>query len=64
MNLPHMKLISSCRFFYGDEPYNRFAKRQAKFASNAIREDILVNICNCGIIFTPGQAGTRTEIFQ
>eukprot|EP01114_Cavostelium_apophysatum_P018377 TRINITY_DN5677_c0_g3_i2.p1 TRINITY_DN5677_c0_g3~~TRINITY_DN5677_c0_g3_i2.p1 ORF type:complete len:1015 (-),score=173.12 TRINITY_DN5677_c0_g3_i2:28-3072(-) len=51
-------------WLYGHEPYNRFAFKQAKFMSNAIREDILVNMCNAGIIFTPGAAGTRTEIFQ
>ncbi|KAH3758164.1 ribose 5-phosphate isomerase, type A [Pelomyxa schiedti] len=51
-------------WLYGQEPTNRFASLQAKFVSNAVREDILVTICNCGIIFTEGSAGTRTEIAQ
>ncbi|KAH3759992.1 ribose 5-phosphate isomerase, type A [Pelomyxa schiedti] len=41
-----------------------FASKQAKFVSNAVREDILVTMCNCGILFTEGSAGTRTEIAQ
>lgn len=49
---------------YGHEPSNRFAAWHAKFFSNAIREDGLITISNCGIIFTPGSAGTRQEIFQ
>lgn len=49
---------------YGHEPPNLFCLFQAKFFSNAIREDVLVLTCNCGIIFTPGSAGTRTEIAQ
>ncbi len=36
----------------------------AKFFSNAIREDKILNICNGGIIFARGSAGTRQEIFQ
>eukprot|EP00727_Mastigamoeba_balamuthi_P014062 m51a1_g9279 putative C-tail anchored protein (784) ;mRNA; r:115709-123576 len=49
---------------YGHEPFNRFCGAVAKFVSNAIREDILIAICNGGIVFSPGAAGTRTEIFQ
>ncbi|GCA62296.1 ribose 5-phosphate isomerase, type A [Kipferlia bialata] len=49
---------------YGQEPPNLFCKYQAKFFSNAVREDILVLSCNCGIIYTAGSAGTRTEIAQ
>ncbi|MGD9823247.1 LOG family protein, partial [Desulfobacter sp.] len=51
-------------WLYGHEPPNLFCKYQAKFFSNAVREDVLVLTCNCGIIFTPGSAGTRTEIAQ
>ena len=36
----------------------------AKFFSNALREDEVVSICTGGIIFTPGSAGTRQEVFQ
>lgn len=49
---------------YGHEPPNIFATFHAKYFSNAIREDGLIQICNCGIIYTPGAAGTRQEIFQ
>lgn len=51
-------------WLYGQEPPNLFCKYQAKFFSNAIREDVLVLSCNCGIIYAPGSAGTRTEIAQ
>eukprot|EP00727_Mastigamoeba_balamuthi_P012864 m51a1_g820 hypothetical protein (673) ;mRNA; r:699604-701622 len=49
---------------YGHEPFNRFCGRCAKFISNAVREDILIAICNGGIVFSPGAGGTRTEIYQ
>jgi len=51
-------------WLYGHEPPNLFCKFQAKFFSNAVREDVLVLTCNCGIVYTPGSAGTRTEIAQ
>jgi len=49
---------------YGHEPANMFATWQAKMFSNAVREDGLIAIANGGIIFSPGSAGTRQEIFQ
>ena len=49
---------------YGHEPTNMFGTWVCKFFSNAIREDGLLDISNCGIIYTPGSAGTRQEIFQ
>jgi predicted Rossmann-fold nucleotide-binding protein len=49
---------------YGHEPPNRFATWQAKMFSNAIREDGLIAIGNGGIVYTPGSAGTRQEVFQ
>jgi len=49
---------------YSQEPYNRFATYQAKFFSNALREDGLVHICRGGIIFGQGGPGTRQEVFQ
>lgn len=51
-------------WFYGHEPPNAFANRMAKFFSNALREDILLRVCNGGIIVLPGAAGTVQEIFQ
>jgi predicted Rossmann-fold nucleotide-binding protein len=49
---------------YGHEPPNKFATWQAKMFSNAVREDGLISIGNGGIIYTPGSAGTRQEVFQ
>lgn len=51
-------------WFYGHEPPNVFARRIAKFFSNAIREDTLLQRCRAGIIYLPGAAGTVQEIFQ
>ena len=49
---------------YGHEPTNMFGTWICKFFCNAIREDGLLDISNAGIIYTPGSAGTRQEIFQ
>jgi len=51
-------------WFYGHEPPNPFPDRIAKYFRNAIREDILLRVCNAGIVFLPGAAGTVQEIFQ
>jgi len=51
-------------YLYGHEPPNVCCAAQAKFFSNAVREDVLVLTCNSGIVFCPGSAGTRTEIAQ
>jgi len=61
---PNILSLGIPTFLYGDEPPNLFCYGQAKFFSNAVREDVLVLTCNCGIIFAPGSAGTRTEIAQ
>ena len=49
---------------YGHEPPNVFATTIAKYFRNATREAILLEICNAGIIFLPGAAGTVQEVFQ
>jgi len=49
---------------YSIEPYNRFATYHAKFFSNALREDGLIDVCRGGIIFSQGGPGTRQEVFQ
>jgi predicted Rossmann-fold nucleotide-binding protein len=49
---------------YGHEPPNPFATSIAKFFRNATREAILLEVCNGGIVFLPGAAGTVQEIFQ
>lgn len=51
-------------WFYGHEPPNYFATHIAKYFANAIREAILLELCNGGIVFLPGAAGTVQEIFQ
>lgn len=51
-------------WFYGHEPPNYFATHIAKYFTNAIREAILLELCNGGIVFLPGAAGTVQEIFQ
>lgn len=49
---------------YGHEPPNPFATDIAKYFKNAIREDILLHICEGGIVYLPGAGGTVQEIFQ
>ncbi len=49
---------------YGHEPPNLLATVIAKYFRNAQREAILLQICDAGIVFLPGAAGTVQEIFQ
>lgn len=49
---------------YGHEPPNLFATAIAKYFRNALREAILLEICDAGIVFLPGASGTVQEIFQ
>ena len=49
---------------YGHEPPGPFASRVAKYFRNAIREDVLLQVCDRGIVFLPGAAGTVQEVFQ
>jgi predicted Rossmann-fold nucleotide-binding protein len=51
-------------WFYGGEPPNVFATAIAKYFRNATREAILLQICDAGIVFLPGAAGTVQEVFQ
>jgi len=51
-------------WFYGHEPPNVFATAIAKYFRNALREAILLQICDAGIVFLPGAGGTVQEIFQ
>ena len=51
-------------WFYGHEPPNFFATHIAKYFANAVREAILLELCNGGIVFLPGSGGTVQEIFQ
>jgi len=49
---------------YGHEPPNPFASVIAKYFANATREAVLLTLCNRGIVFLPGAAGTVQEVFQ
>ena len=49
---------------YGHEPPNVFATAIAKYFRNSTREATLLQICDAGIVFLPGLAGTVQEIFQ
>lgn len=49
---------------YGHEPPNPFATVIAKYFANAPREAILLQVCDAGIVFLPGAAGTVQEVFQ
>ncbi len=50
-------------WFYGREPTNLFATAIAKYFSNSLREDGLLAIASHGVVFAPGSAATRQEIF-
>jgi predicted Rossmann-fold nucleotide-binding protein len=56
--------LSIPTWFYGHEPTNVFATEIAKYFSNALREDTLLNRCRGGVVYLPGRAGTVQEIFQ
>jgi predicted Rossmann-fold nucleotide-binding protein len=56
--------LSIPTWFYGHEPTNVFATVIAKYFSNALREDTLLNRCSGGVVYLPGLAGTVQEIFQ
>jgi predicted Rossmann-fold nucleotide-binding protein len=49
---------------YGHEPPNVFATAIAKYVRNSLREAILLEVCDAGIVFLPGQGGTVQEVFQ
>ncbi|MBJ7358376.1 Rossmann fold nucleotide-binding protein [Nocardioides sp.] len=49
---------------YGHEPTNVFATAIAKYLHNPTREAILLEVCDAGIVFLPGAAGTVQEVFQ
>ena len=51
-------------WFYGHEPPNALATHVAKYFKNALREDVLLHLCDAGVVFLPGRAGTVQEVFQ
>jgi predicted Rossmann-fold nucleotide-binding protein len=50
-------------WYYGHETFTPFATMIAKYFQNSIRENGLIAVCNGGVIFTEGKAGTIEEIF-
>ncbi|MFK7819527.1 MAG: hypothetical protein AB8G99_12485 [Planctomycetaceae bacterium] len=51
-------------WLYGHEPPTPFATKIAKYFANSVREEGLLAIANCGVVFTPGSEGTIQEVFQ
>lgn len=51
-------------WFYGHEPPNMFATHIAKYFANAVREAVLLEKADGGVVFLPGAAGTVQEVFQ
>lgn len=49
---------------YGHEPPNVFVSLAAKYFDNALREEVLLQRCQGGIVYLPGAAGTVQEVFQ
>ena len=49
---------------YGHEPPHVFASAVAKYFANPTREAVLLEVCDAGIVFLPGAAGTVQEVFQ
>ncbi|WP_134738630.1 Rossmann fold nucleotide-binding protein [Nocardioides sp. 503] len=56
--------LSIPTWHYGHEPANLFATAIAKYFRNSTREAILLEVCDAGIVFLPGAAGTAQEVFQ
>jgi predicted Rossmann-fold nucleotide-binding protein len=61
---PKQSSLGIPTWFYGHEPPNVFCDAIAKYFRNATREAILLEICDAGIVFLPGSAGTVQEVFQ
>ncbi|MDH2416861.1 LOG family protein [Nocardioides sp. CER19] len=61
---PRQRSLGIPTWFYGHEPPNVFCDAIAKYFRNATREAILLEVCDAGIVFLPGAAGTVQEVFQ
>ncbi|EPC8408773.1 hypothetical protein ACR3AM_003034 [Bacillus thuringiensis] len=49
---------------YGHEPFTPFATHVAKYFLNSTREDVLLALASCGIVYSEGRGGTIQEVFQ
>ncbi|GAA1354055.1 LOG family protein [Falsarthrobacter nasiphocae] len=63
-DLPGGRSLGIPTWFYGHEPPNVFATDIVKYFANAQREAVLLELCDAGIVFLPGAAGTVQEVFQ
>ena len=63
-DVPPVDTLGVPTWHYGHEPPNLFATAIAKYFRNALREAILLQVCESGIVFLPGAGGTVQEIFQ
>jgi predicted Rossmann-fold nucleotide-binding protein len=61
---PPVPTLGIPTWFYGHEPPNAFPTHIAKYFRNALREDTLLHVCDGGVVFLPGAAGTVQEVFQ
>jgi predicted Rossmann-fold nucleotide-binding protein len=61
---PRQSSLGIPTWFYGHEPPNVFCDAIAKYFRNATREAVLLEVCDGGIVFLPGAAGTVQEVFQ
>ena len=61
---PRTDTLGVPTWHYGHEPPNVAATAIAKYLRNAVREAVLLQICQSGIVFLPGAAGTVQEVFQ
>ncbi len=64
VNDDEVRSVGIPTWHFGHEPPNVFAQRIAKFFSNAVREEVLLDSSNAGLVVLPGAAGTVQEIFQ
>ena len=58
------EVLSVPTWHYGHEPPHVFASAVAKYFRNSAREAVLLEVCDAGIVFLPGAAGTVQEVFQ
>lgn len=63
-SLPAVETLGIPTWHYGHEPPNVFASAIAKYFRNSTREATLLEVCDAGIVFLPGRAGTVQEVFQ
>lgn len=51
-------------WYYGYEPFTRFATHVAKYFLNSIREGVLLTLASCGFVYSEGRGGIIEEVFQ